>query len=165
MRDYEQQSNGYFILHDMDQKGIPELLIFEATTYLSGVAVYTFRDGEVASVNIYEIGGLFGSFFITPDDNPGFIEFHAIGSTGRYRRIVIDGDSIAAIYDGVAFLTDAGWDMNLDDLNYEWYDLTINGETVTTEKFEHIFGPWGERNQLIYHKINETSIHDIIFGY
>jgi len=159
--------NGYFFLHDIDGDGIPELFIFEEMTYLRGIEAYTFRNGTAIRLEHHEFGGLFGSFSAIPEIE-GIVEFHAVGSGGRYRRIMIDDDRIFAASDGFMTLSEAGREKSDADywpLGLEWYYLTINGEAVTVEEFEAEFGVIGwESIWLRDYPINEASIQSIIFG-
>jgi len=40
----------YFILYDIDKDGVPELLIFFLAAGFNSESIYTYRDGEVSSI-------------------------------------------------------------------------------------------------------------------
>ena len=161
--------NGYFILHDIDGDGTPELLIFEEMTYLFGVAVYTFRDGGVRRLEFDYGGRLSGSLSAFSDGRPEIIDFQAAGSGGWYRRMTIEGDRIVIISQGSSFLTDEGFERA--EAGYEmwpryteWHNLSINGEAVTVEEFEREFGLNDDMIWPRHFAITEANTQERIFG-
>ena len=162
----------YFILHDIDLDGIPELFIRKVS--LSGHVRhfgYTFLTREVVSLSPPDYSQLFGSLFVLTNDCPEIFLFSAAGSGGWYTQMIIAENSFVIIAEGVSHLSEEGLEReykkgaNFDFQNYEWYDLFINGYSATVEEFEYVFGGWHERERLESFEITEANIQEIIFGW
>jgi len=134
--------NWTFILHDINRDGVPELILFENAPILVNVAAYTFIDGEIRPINYEEAGRPPSGFYATFGDK-GVVELRNTPGGRLYRRITLDGDRVVVIYEGSAFITELGRALNrvdnLDVLNTDWYDLTINGEPASSEDFARAF--------------------------
>jgi len=159
-----------FILHDINQDGIPELFIIERhmTGHLYYRYIYAFVDG--AAVPLEFTGFLTdGAVYAPIDNSPWVVAFLAVGSGGRYVKLEMVGNEIVTVVEGMALMSAAGHDMmyadeDFDWQSYEWYDVTINGHEVTAEEFESVFGLWGERVWLGWHEVNKENINEIIFA-
>jgi len=152
-------------LHDIDQDGIPEL--FVAKKNYSGHVrhnVYTFSKGELVPLEPAE---LFGSLFVLPNQ-PGFMLTSPMGSGSGFTQIILDDGHLVTVAEGVYHLNDAGFEREAR-YNVPWhdayYDLSINGNPVTIDEFESVFGSRDEREWLGYSGINEANIQSIIFGW
>ena len=64
-------------------------------------------------------------------------------------------------------MSDAGHSMMAEDdfewWLYDWYDLTINGNEVTIEEFEDMFGTRSDRAWLEFFDIHDENITRILF--
>ena len=88
----------YFILHDINQDGIPELFIVmqNLSGHTNYYAIYTFSNGEAISLEFDK--NIFGhSSILAPLDNsPWIILSHAVGSGVSLTRMKIDGNAIVS---------------------------------------------------------------------
>ena len=159
----------YFILHDINQNGIPEL--FVVMQNLSGhtnyYAIYTFSNGEATSLEFDEIG--FGNVSILAplDNSPWIILSYAVGSGASLTRLKIDGNVVVPDAQGLYHLSDEGFEMEyagepID--SFEWHILTLNGNIVEVDLFEAIFGRFMENEQLVPYAITEGNITSVILG-
>lgn len=55
-------------------------------------------------------------------------------------------------------------DEDFDWRNYEWYDITINGNEATADEFERIFAAMDDRNWIPFHEATEENIRQVIFN-
>jgi hypothetical protein len=159
----------YFILHDINQDGIPELFIVMQN--LSGhtnlYAIYTFSNGEATSLEFDKIG--FGELSILAplDNSPWIILSYAVGSGASLTRMKIDGNALVSDAQGLYHLSDEGFEREYagDTIDsFEGYVLTLDGNIVEIDSFEAIFGQFMENKQLVPHAITEANIANIIFG-
>jgi len=153
-----------FILHDINQDGIPELfLVAESMTgHVEHRYVYTFVDGTLISLE-YESFVTDGGVFAPIDDSPWVVFFYPAGSGGWYRKRGIEGNALSEIASGFFTLSEAGHEIFFEYgevSGYEWYNLTMNDESVTVNEFESIFGVWGQRRWLRSVPITEDNIRD-----
>jgi len=172
VEDNDLMGGWYFVLHDIDRDGIPELSIFNKphSGYVTFYATYTFRDGEVISLNMDGIfrSAVDGGFFTTKDNKPWIALIAPAGWGGWYIQIAIDGDQLIVINNGFSDMSEAGHERirealeegtDFDDWwSYEWHDLSLNGIPVTTEEFERVFGNWQTREWPELFEITEVNI-------
>ena len=160
-----------FILHDINQDGIPELIL--VMRYFTGhfgiYAVYTFTNNEVVSLEFDEIMGEVG-LFAPPNNAPGVVFSQWAGSGAMYSKMGIEGNTLSIIVRGFHHLSEEGfekeWEQGIDfEDSYEWRVLTINDEPATVEEFEDMFGAWGGENWLRSAPITEDNIRDGVFGW
>ena len=160
--------NWCFFLQDINLDGVPELFVEKVN--LSGHTnnyIYTFSENGVVSLAI----DYSGHFFVLPSNYPVVVLSYAIGSGGQHIKLELIENQLKSAAMGLFFLSEEGWIQeekdreNFDWQNYKWYDLSINGNAVTVEEFEHIFGGWHEREWLKAFEINETNIYEIIHSW
>jgi len=143
-----------FLLHDINQYGIPQLFILR---YYAGIrdhyAVYTFLDGEVLRIKS-ALGLGYDSnsgIILPPGGTTGIIRVIANGVLYRYDMIALNGTVLTQTASGTfSKMVDA---------------YAINTFHVTQEEFEDIFGVRDERVWITLHEINEANIQEIIFGW
>jgi len=158
-----------FILHDINQDGIPELFL-EAesmTGHTEHRYVYTFVDGTLISLE-HESFVTDGGVFAPIDDSPWVVFFYPAGSGGWYRKRGIEGNALSEIASGFVTLSEAGHEIFFvygEVSGYKWYNLTINDEPATAIEFESIFGVWGQRRWLRSVPITEDNIRDGVFSW
>ena len=163
--DWTWEAGLYFVLHDVDRDGIPELFVVKKN-YSGHVRhnVYTFSKGEIVPLEPVE---LFGSLFVLPNQ-PGFMLTSPMGSGSGFIQMILDEGQFIRVSEGVYHLNDAGFEKEAGD-NVPWqdtyYDLSIGGNFVTIEEFENVFGNQNERAWLSYSEISEANIQSIIFGW
>jgi len=170
----EGETGWEFALHDINQDGTPELFLGarQISGHIDYRYVYTFLGGkEMNGAVRLDFEGFLtdGAIFFPTDNSPWVLAFLAAGSGGHYMKLEMIGHGLVPTVEGMAFLNDEGQEMmftqdDFDWQNYEWYDLSINDETVTTEDFTGVFGTWYERELLELFPINEDNIRSIIFS-
>ena len=165
----EMEDEYTFILHDIDQDGVPELFLLMnyETGHFRISAVYTFTEGRVVSLE-YSGWMTDGGIFAPLNNNSWIVMFYAAGSGGLYRQMKIDQNRLILIFEGSFHLSDEGhqkmWEEpeSFDIESYEWYVLHINGKTATAAEFENVFGNRNERKWLGSYSITEANIQKII---
>jgi len=142
-----------FILHDIDQDGVPELFI---VVYYDGFVdnhtVYSFEDGNAVLLkSALSMGSLFrGGIYIAPGGT-GVIRYINTGAVSHYLRLELFGVSLSrSVYGDAVPLVDS---------------FRVNALSVTEDEFEYIFGCPDKRTWLVLHEITEANIKDIIFGW
>ena len=183
--EYDGEYRLFFLLHDIDMDGIPELFISEQGCWVEHIdVVYTFRDGRAISLEFGEdvtfMAHLFsaGGPYLTANigNAPGIVtRIGGVGSVfgGNYwaNLIVIDGNSLVVKYRGewivdVAALLELGVSGNDFDAIMKHTTITINGNAVSEEEFSQKFGHRGSCVHFLRpHLITENNIRDIIFGW
>jgi len=171
-----------FVLHDINNNGIPLLFLIEQHMYGNVIysAVYTFIDGELAQLEFDFQGRLsWGAIFAPLDDRAFIVDFQAVGRGGSYRRLELDGLTLVISSLGfAASLNEAGREKshtaeNIDwHQSYEWFELVINSATggwddrqlVTVQEFESIFLRRDERKWIEVLPITEENVERFIFG-
>ena len=172
----DSETGWYFILHDIDQNGVPEL--FLVTKYDSGHTgyrfVYSFINGRAIRLEFDDMMTDGGSF-APLDGRPWVVIRHPAGAGGVYYRMAIDGYRLIPNAIGLTQLSEAGFEraaegVYLSHENYYWfylYDITDGWnyrKPLDVEEFENLFGNRSERNWFELHPINEDNIQRIIFG-
>jgi len=167
LRQYEEKGDlMFFLLHDFDKDGTPELIIMGEYADNIYDAVYTFRDGEILSLEYgegVEIAGFAlaanGGVWATNDNAPGLITYLSGASSlwGRNlfaSRIIIYGDNLVVDVFGGKFV----------DVNAQGYTRWhINDNTVSEEEFDSEFGVVLDTNaRLSPLRITESNIRETI---
>jgi len=179
LRSYEQNEriNFSFILHDIDNDGVPDLIIVDNGWRPTPMiyTIYTFRNGRVVELS-YEPCGLPGivAFTMPKDNRQGVIVTRYNRGFESYILYVIDGDMfIAEISATIAQRSDVdytGW----YDFDAFWEYITvylINDEEVSREEFDRIFDEIFAHTRarnfqwLSPYAITEDNIHNIISGW
>ncbi|MCL2375845.1 MAG: hypothetical protein FWC76_00475 [Defluviitaleaceae bacterium] len=163
--------NFYFILHDIDGDGMPELLIFEFIRARSeNNTFYTFRNGEMVSLEAY-VGFSAESLFTIPGEYSAIFNNFTTMYSEYVMRVTIDGNNIVITHEGFTTPSEEGREISRDKglehiwRDIQWYRFEINGEAVTAEEFTDIFGwDWSERAWLEPILITEESISTMIGG-
>ena len=157
----------YFVLHDMDLDGVPELFVL--INYGDGENFYTFRNGRVLLLEsdgitiMSHIASARQHISPAPNNMPGFMTFPygqgtAFGASVWISRIVIENDRLVADDSGAADLDhhavhswlvdNFGQDASngagvADDIVNQAIDahthFTINDNTVSKEEFNYYF--------------------------
>jgi len=101
-----------FILHDINQDGIPELLLVaeSMTGHAEHRYVYTFVDGTLISLE-HESFVTDGGVFAPIDNSSWIVFFYPAGSGGWYRKRGIEGNALSEIASGFVTLSEAGHEM------------------------------------------------------
>ena len=141
-----------FMLHDINQYGIPQLFLVRYHDGLVGFhTVYSFEDGNAIRlksalcVNNLLVGGM----YIAPGGT-GVIRYLASGVVSHYERLAFSGTSLSRTVVG--------------DASPLANSLRINNFPVTEEEFEYTFG-CDERVWLTLYEITEANVQDAIFGW
>ena len=166
LRDYAEQKQDnlmFFILHDIDMDGVPELII--AGEYADEIydAAYVFRNGKAMPLKFDE-GVYIAGFALSaragvvpnPNNAPGLTTYirgaaGQFGSDALYWRVVIDGDRL---------IIDTRGEIRVD-LTTGYTHFYIENTTATEEDFFRVFGRW---EWLPYFRITEDNINEVIFG-
>jgi len=159
----------HFVLHDIDQNGIPELfvLMHNLSGHTNYHAIYAFSNSEAISLEFDNMRWGDLSILAPLDNSPWIILSHAVGSGASLTRLKIDGNIIVSDAQGLYHLSDEGFerlDAGYSYASYEWYVLSIDGNPVTVEEFESVFGGFGTKEPLEFFEITEANIQNIIFG-
>ena len=162
----------YFILYDIDKDGVPELLIFFLAAGFNSESIYTYRDGEVSSIE----GGFliyYASAYPQPNGDLGIIlantmRHPGVADTVSYTLMVIDGNRL--VTDTVLVQAWEDW--------HQWWDgheipresgWHINDRKVTEEEFnavyDSVFRGWDENSDLFPFVISEENIQEVVFGW
>ncbi|MCL2362021.1 MAG: hypothetical protein FWC73_09445 [Defluviitaleaceae bacterium] len=151
---YPRAAEWRFMLHDIDQDGIPELfliLTFDNSRYIDHRAVYSFADGGIVRLKTGISGETYGGMLIPPGGGSGIIQMQSAGHVIRYDMLVLSGFTLSNV-------------MNADVV--EMADsLRINAQPVTEDEFEYVFGCRDEKVWLPSHEITKSNIRNIIFGW
>ena len=162
-----------FILHDINQDGIPELILVMRYLSFAGIySVYTFTNDEVVSLEFDEVVGDVG-LFAPPNNNPGIVFSQWAGSGAMYSKMGIEGNALSIMVRGFHHLNEEGfekeWELSEQGLDfeysYEWRVLTINDEPATAEEFEYMFGAWKREYWLRDFPIIEYNIRNGVLGW
>jgi len=142
-----------FILHDINQYGIPELILVMAydNGYVDYRSVYGIVDGSVTRLKTALPVGMDRGMLIPPNGSSGIIRVQYGGYIARYTKLNLSGATLAPVVNGDAVRA-------IDSFR-------VNAYPVTEEEFEYIFGKHDERNWLALHEITEDNIRDIIWGW
>ena len=147
-----EMEEGYsFILHDIDQDGVPELFLLMnyETGHFRTSAVYTFTESRIISLE-YSGRMTDGGIFALTINHPWIVMFYAAGSGGFFRKMQIDENKLTMVAGGSIKPNEDG----------DGFDYSINDIDVMTEEFERIFGSENERKWFVSHSITETNIQD-----
>jgi len=161
LRDWEEAWK--FILHDINQDGIPELILVtrHITGHMEYRYAYSFANGVTVQLG-FENFLTDGAIFAPMDGSPWIVAFLAAGSGGMYVKLEMVGDEIVPVIEGMAFMSQAGHDMyttdDFDWWSYEWHDVTLNDDPVTPAEFVYVFGKWEDRIWLSPREINDENI-------
>ena len=181
LKEYLQSERMFFLLHDFDQDDIPELIIAGEHMGEDVDVVYTFRDGEVLSLEygedvqiaVYLLSARCGAK-AAPNNAPGLITHSmgpsagAFGADMWYTRIVIDGRTLKADASGRrrvdvetlhTLFDNYGTDTNdhaaLDTAVREHTYFYINDAPVSEDELYHMFEMEG--NALLPRRIAEYA--------
>ena len=143
-----------FILHDINQDGIPELIITYAAAGIWGESIYTFIDGDVVPLEFRD------SFFayndiIAPRDNQAGI---VIAAYGLVRLMQIDETGIfAEISLQSPFLPfdDDKWFINDREVSEEEHDAMLN---IIIDDWPQ----WSDSSRLWPYELTEENIQNVI---
>jgi len=138
-----------FMLHDIDQNGIPELFL---VIYNNGIvdhrAVYGFKDGSAIRLKTSISGEINGGMILPPNGAPGIIRFDIVGHIYRYIKYELSGVILTSVANGdFVALADS---------------FRLNAFPVTEDEFDYVFGGRDEKDWLTLHEINEDNIRNII---
>lgn len=135
---------GYFVMHDVDGDGTPELIVFHRvfvgeSLALNPVVMHTFRDGELINI---DIGGQHLSEIqriLKPLDNePGIIDIFWGGDTVFYVRSVLKGDRLVVSQRGLYHTTP-----------YGGWRYVLNSTEVSQSEFREVFPDWRQTENLL----------------
>ena len=185
LREYEEKDKLYFLLHDFDRDGMPELIVVGLYVDERYAAVYAFRDGEALALeyedDVFTADSVLaarGRATAAPGNAPGLIDYNigpgagAFGTSTYYTWIVLDGDRLVInargsrdvdvetlnkLFDDFGRSAD---DAALDEAIEKHTHYYINDNEVTKEELYSMFE--SEEN-LSYSKITEAAISEIIF--
>jgi len=163
----EMEAGWHFALHDIDRNGTPQLFIAMRyhTGHMSYRYVHSFAGGAPLQLE-FENRMTDGGILVPLDDSSWIIFFGAVGSGGIYEKLVIDGERVVVeIASDFFHLTYEGFErsgtLGLGIDSYEWYILSIDGNPVTVEAFESVFGGFSAKKSLEFLEITEANIQDI----
>ena len=149
---------GYFLVHDIDMDGTPELVIFEADValwMLRAIYAYTLTDGELQAINLDGFPEIVMTGIYVPLNNDkGVITVSHCGDIVFYEWIVFESGRLAISTVGVMGLS-SGYPF---DMFWE-----IGGEEVTEYKFWSVFKFWDEWETIVY-PITEANIYNLILS-
>lgn len=128
----------HFLLHDIDEDGIPELLVTDSwnTKSVNHLFAYTFVDGELETLNIDYFGW---QFFERADGRPGIVTDSGTGVGASMAILVMEGRRLV-VEDRLAW----------DDEDFD-------------DRFNDIFRGWSGLH-IPSHVVNEANIHNVILG-
>ena len=182
----------FFLLHDFDKSGIPELIIVGKYEDEMIDIVYAFRDGEVLRLE-YERGVQIAGFALSaragviapPDGVPGLITYitgasaGGFGSSSGYTMIVIDEQKLIRKYGGARSIDFHALNELFDDMGRGAVDndeldaairehtrWIINNIAVSEKEFDRIFGRGKTREEyrLSPLRITEKNINAKLYG-
>jgi len=142
-----------FMLHDMNQDGIPQLFLIRYYTGLrEHYEVYTFADGEILRLkSSLGLGNESNSgIILPPDGTTGIIRVMDNSMVRRYDMMALYGTTLTRVVSGT-FSEIVGV-------------FSLDVDRVTQEEFEDIFGKRDQRVWLALHEITEANIQDLVFG-
>ena len=149
----QREAQWRFMLHDIDQDGIPEL--FLVMVYEDGNvdhrAVYSFDDGGIIRLKSAISGEINGGMFAPPDGGSGVILMRYVGFVTFYVKLDVSGNVLSNVLGG--------------DFSKTANAFRINAHPVTEDEFGDIFGRRDDSVSLALHDINEGNIRNIIFGW
>ena len=143
-----------FILHDINQDGIPELIL---AVYYNGLVgyrnAYSYVDGEVIRLKSaldapHAIGML-----VPPNGAPGIIRVQAGGFAYWYDKLTISSTTLSVAANGDVFEMEEGG------------HFRINAFPVTEEEFVYVFGCRNYKQWLVMHEITIDGVLDAILGH
>jgi len=141
-----------FMLHDINQNGIPELFI---VMYYDGLvnhhSVYSFVYGNAERLKSDINSEVANGIMLPQNGAPGIIRVISAGISIRYDKFML--------YRTTLFRAGSGDVVESVDI------FRINAHPVTEEDFVHLFGRRDEKILLALHEITEASILDAIFGW
>ena len=182
----------YFIVHDLDKDGIPELIIFGVESYYDDerfVFAYTFRDGGLLSLE-YDEDLDFASYILSararttaaPFNAPGLVLYFIGASSGifgasyYYTRVAVEGNRLVLYAEGKKYI-DVGALNELyadfgreDDIDHDvlYNDIEkhthyfVNDKTVPRKEHERMF-EYGE--WISIYRYNDADILEAIYSY
>ena len=140
-----------FILHDINQNGIPELFLI---VYYDGLvnihSVYSIAYGNAVRLKTNMTNGFAAGIVLPPNDAPGIISVSSAGIVDIYDKFTLNGTVLSHTGSGdIVAVADS---------------FRINARSVTEEEFEYTFGRLDEKLWLNLHEITDANMYDIIFG-
>ena len=167
----EYWDNRRFILHDINQDGIPELFVLmrHISAHHRFYAIYTFSDGEAIPLE-FDRAEFGHSAVLAPSDNSPWIILsrNAGVAWAHLIRVKMDGNTLGLYERGFYSLSPEGHDRIRSEEpldNLEWWIFHLNGESVGADEFEAIFGGFWENNWREEHAITADNIISVIFGH
>jgi len=155
-------ADSYFLIHDFDMDGTPELIIFELAErelwgpfHLNAIAAYAFRGGSLMNIDFADIPSNASGFRASLDPSHGILAYifgnESNAFTNSYVRLIMEGDRIIAAEDepdwwiGWHNITRATTETNVYDAINNWqpgtrvhpthayYDTPISTFQITEE--------------------------------
>jgi len=184
LRQYEEKGDRmFFLLHDFDQDGTPELIIAGEYENILYDKVYTFENGEVLrleygeSVEVASFAlSVNGAVWEPPNNAPGLVTYLS-GTSSRWGRnlflskiVIYENSLVIEAYGRRRIDVVALRDLTENSIEYtdadiqkhiHWY---INDNAVSEEEFYRIFGVvLFDTNEWIHPvRITEDNIREII---
>jgi len=165
--EYDDRLGGMFLLHDIDRRGIPQLIVansFHFTHYLVG---YSYENGELIRLDIEHFYDYSARVLAPIGNAPGLIQMFGEAWIDISAFLVLDGNRLT-VENSVTFL--GGW--GTDDGEDAWF---VNDVEVTHEEYNRAFAEifgferdsdwWFEQKIIQHHHIDESSISRVIFRY
>ncbi|MCL2398852.1 MAG: hypothetical protein FWC91_03790 [Defluviitaleaceae bacterium] len=177
-----------FLLHDMTLNGIPEMFVVD--NFEDAVTIYTFSDNKIVSIDfcddialslLHLFNGAARTTIRPTSKNIKGLVYESRGPAGRFGtsfffvRMVIDDYKLVIADIGewdIDFSTihnildSTGHNIEDDELRtliWEHTHLHINGEPVSQEELDRVFGR--EIAGFRLHDADEENIHSIILGW
>ncbi|MCL1993842.1 MAG: hypothetical protein FWG66_12940 [Spirochaetes bacterium] len=96
---------GYFVIHDIDGDGTPELIIFQSSAdgmAIDGIAMYTFRNGNLVSIDMGNIleSVWYGTIRSPSSGEPGLIIESSSVDFLAYFHVIIEDDKLIRSHSG-----------------------------------------------------------------
>jgi len=173
--DCDQTIGGWFMLYDINQDGVPELIFADSFHFTSYLAIYTFIDGEPIQLDVDFFADYSTPSFAPVNEEPGLIQIFS--QSNRFRSVffytmnncsLILKHSADYIWHGIVY-EDGDWVEN-----ESWL---INGlfidATIFFTRFYEIFGfEWGDafthemwESRIQQHIVSKSTIQEYIFGW
>ncbi|MCL1993269.1 MAG: hypothetical protein FWG66_10020 [Spirochaetes bacterium] len=158
---------GYFLLHDIDGSGIPELVLFEAdlwTGALSPVRAYAFSDGSLRPLELGDFSRMISSSIYAPADGTGIAAITGGGGDVFFFRLELEDGVFRTCATGELELFEYVFADDAGEASFrQVFVYTIDGREVGADEFWSVFTRWDEAQNLT-RPITEGDIYSAIFG-